>query len=68
MICEVLMGARNYEVYDKILSDLSYRKFLITAEGLKEYDRIVPNTKYKDWFFIADESFDSSSIKLDKIL
>lgn len=68
IVCEVLMRARNYEVYDKILTDLSYRKFLITSEGLEEFDSIVPNRKYKDWFFIADESFDSDSVKLDRIL
>ncbi|WP_319777881.1 FkbM family methyltransferase [Maridesulfovibrio sp.] len=67
MVCEVLMRARDYERYDKILDDFSYRKFLITAEGLEEYEHIVPNPKYKDWFFIVDESFDPNTIKLDKI-
>ncbi|WP_027179293.1 FkbM family methyltransferase [Maridesulfovibrio bastinii] len=68
IICEVLMRAKNFEIYDKILTDFSYRKFLITAEGLKEHDSIIPDKKYKDWFFIADDNFNPKMIKLDQII
>lgn len=53
IICEVLPGAREFCLYDQILDDCSYRKYLITNEGLKRFDQIKPDMRFKDWFFTA---------------
>ena len=58
IICEVLPGARRIDIYDKILDDYSYRKYLITNEGFKRFDRIKPDTRFKDWFFTTKNNFD----------
>ena len=63
-ICEVLPGARNFENYDKILGDYSYRKYLITDIGLKKFDRIRPDIRFKDWFFTAEDNLNIREIIL----
>ena len=51
IICEVLANSKQVNIYDQILKEYSYRRFLITNEGLKEFDQINPDHRYKDWFF-----------------
>jgi len=58
IICEVLQGARGVDIYDQILESCSYRKFLITDKGLKEFDKIKPDVRYKDWFFTTKSDFE----------
>lgn len=60
IICEVLSGARQLAVYDQILNDCSYYKYLITDQGLKQFDKIVPDARFKDWFFTTKSNFDIS--------
>jgi FkbM family methyltransferase len=50
-ICEVLPIAKKFEVYDKILDDYGYQKYLITDTGLVKQDRIKPDLHFKDWYF-----------------
>lgn len=66
IICEVLPGARQTYLYDQILKDYSYWKYLITDEGLKKFDKIEPNKRYKDWFFTARENFNIEITELLK--
>ena len=65
IICEVLPGARQFDIYDQILDDYSYRKYLITNEGLKSFDRIKPDMRFKDWFFTTKNNFD---IEIEELL
>jgi FkbM family methyltransferase len=58
IICEVLQGARDVDLYDQILESCSYRKFLITDLGLKEFDKIIPDERFKDWFFTTKSDLD----------
>jgi FkbM family methyltransferase len=58
IICEVLPGARQFEIYDQILDDYSYCKYLITNEGVKLFDRIKPHSQFKDWFFTTKKNID----------
>jgi len=58
IICEVLPNARQFDLYDKILQDCAYRKYLITNQGLRRFDRIKPDGRYKDWFFTTKDNFD----------
>ena len=51
IICEVIRSARQIDLYDQILESSSYQKYLITDEGLKRFDKIKPDMRYKDWFF-----------------
>ncbi len=57
IICEVLHGASQFDIYDKILDEYSYSKFLITDEGFKRFDQIKPNIRFKDWFFTTKSNF-----------
>ncbi len=65
IICEVIPSARQIEIYDKILEDCSYRKYLITNNGLKRFDKIKPDIRYKDWFFTAKNDF---GIEIEELL
>ncbi len=58
IICEVLPVARQFDCYDQILDDCSYRKYLITNEGLKCFDKIQPDSRFKDWFFTTKSNSD----------
>ena len=58
IICEVLPSARQFDIYDQILDDYSYGKYLITNEGFKRFDRIKPDMRFKDWFFTTKNNFD----------
>lgn len=55
IICEVLCSSREYENYDQLLDNYSYFKYLITERGLVEFNKIVPNEYYKDWFFTVSK-------------
>lgn len=57
IICEVLPVGRQIDLYDQILEDCSYRKYLITDEGLVKFDKIKPDIRYKDWFFTTKNNF-----------
>jgi len=57
IICEVLPDARQFNLYDQILDDCSYHKYLITNEGLKRFDKIKPDMYFKDWFFTTENNF-----------
>lgn len=58
IICEVLPGARQVDLYDEILADCSYRKYLITNDGLESFGKIKPDTRYLDWFFTTRNNCD----------
>ena len=58
IICEVLPGARQFDVYDQILDEFSYRKYLITNDGLKLFNSIKPDMHFKDWFFTTKNNID----------
>lgn len=58
IVCEVIPRTREIDLYDKILDEYSYRKYLITSRGLKKFDRVKPDARYKDWFFTTKDSFD----------
>jgi len=65
IVCEVLPDARLYNLYDQILDDNFYKKYLITDQGLKYYDKIRPHIHFKDWFFTTEDNF---SIDIDELL
>ena len=58
IICEVLPSARQFDIYDQILDNYSYHKYLITDVGLKRFDQIKPDMRFKDWFFTTKKNFD----------
>lgn len=58
IICEVIPGARQVGCYDKILGDCHYQKYLITDAGIKRFDKIRPDIRYKDWLFTVKNNFD----------
>ncbi len=64
IICEVISNARQVQLYDKILKDCLYRKYLITDEGLKRFDIVKPDKRYKDWFFTAKNNPEIENIEL----
>lgn len=62
IICEVLTFGRQIDLYDQILKDYSYRKYLITNEGLKEFDKIKPDVRFKDWFFTIKNNSETEGL------
>jgi len=58
IICEVLPGARRFDVYDQILDECLYRKYLITNGGLQLFNSIKPDIRFKDWFFTTKNNID----------
>lgn len=66
IICEVIPKAKEIEIYDKILTDCSYQKYLITDKGLKKLDKIKPDIRYKDWLFTSKNNFDFEKSELLK--
>lgn len=65
IICEVLPSARQFDIYDQILDKYSYHKYLITDVGLKRFDQIKPDMRFKDWFFTTKNNFD---INIEELL
>ncbi len=57
-LCEVLSTVLDFSDYDKLLSEYSYNKYLITDKGLILHEKIIPNIRFKDWLFIPKEKAD----------
>lgn len=66
IICEVLHSTRNVELYDQLLDDLGYRKYLITDEGLRHSVKIQADKRFKDWLITAEPEITLDMVNLLK--
>jgi|PlaIllAssembly_1097288.scaffolds.fasta_scaffold02070_1 FkbM family methyltransferase len=62
IICEVLRRSSQVDLCDRILSEHGYKKFLISSEGLRKFDRLEPHDRFRDWFFTTKSPVD---LKID---
>ena len=67
IFCEVLDLNSNYMLYDTILSQNNYLKYLIMENGIQVHEKIIPNEKYKDWLFCPKELIDTIDVGLFSI-
>ena len=51
MLCEILDGVADAPSVERSLSPFGYRYFLVKEHDLEERPHVVPDPRFRDWFF-----------------